>query len=132
MTIGILLITHEPLGAAFMEAAKHVLQKQPEKMEVIDLVADQSLEQVNLAALQALTRLDDGAGVLVMTDMTGGTPSNCCQCLLNLPNVHVVAGLNLPMLLRALTYRNESLDSLVEKVVAGAKNGILVADKFSF
>jgi|688.fasta_scaffold937604_2 PTS system mannose-specific IIA component len=132
MTIGILLVTHEPLGAAFMEAAKHVLQKQPEKMEVIDVVADQSPEQVNLEATKAITRLDDGSGVLVMTDITGGTPSNCCQRLSNANNVHIVSGLNLPMLLRALTYRNESLDSLVEKVVAGAKNGILEVDKFSF
>jgi PTS system mannose-specific IIA component len=78
--IGILLITHAPLGQAFVATAAHMFSGKQERIEVIDVQADQDPSEVNALAIEAITRIDDGSGVLVMTDVMGGTPSNCCRC----------------------------------------------------
>ena len=99
--VGLLLMTHAPLGTAFLQAAAHVFRSKPERLEAIDVVADQNVDEVNRLALEAVRRLDDGSGVLIMTDILGGTPSNCCRHLGDPNQVAVIAGISLPMLLRA-------------------------------
>lgn len=126
--IGILLLTHAPLGRAFLEAAGHVFRGPPERLEAIDVVADQDTEQVRAKALDAIRRLDDGSGVLVITDVMGGTPSNCTLALCNPGQVEVIAGISLPMLLRAITYRHNTLDVAVEMALAGGQNGACRVD----
>lgn len=121
--IGILLITHAPLGNAFLTTASHMFSGQQERIEVIDVLADQDPCEVNDLALKAIARLDDGSGVLVMTDMMGGTPSNCCHTLSMAGHVEVIAGISLPMLLRAITYRQNDLETVVEKALSGARTG---------
>jgi PTS system mannose-specific IIA component len=130
--VGLLLLTHNPLGSAFIQAASHVFRGQPERLEAIDVIADQVLDEVHCLANEAVIRLDDGSGVLIMTDIMGGTPANCCQRLSlqtdalqenAFKNVAVIAGISLPMLLRAITYRNEPLDVVVEKALSGGQNG---------
>lgn len=116
-------MTHAPLGSAFIEAVSHVFRGHPERLEAIDVVADQNVDDVNRLAREAVARLDDGSGVLVMTDMLGGTPSNCCGQLGDPAHVAVIAGISLPMLLRAITYRQDQLDVVVEMALAGAQNG---------
>jgi len=74
--IGILLLTHEPLGSAFIEAATHVFRARPERMEAIDVRADQDTAEVNRLAQEAIARPDDGAGVRVMTELIGGPRAN--------------------------------------------------------
>jgi len=126
--LGILLMTHAPLGSAFLQAAAHVFRGMPERLEAIDVVADQNTDDVHKLAADAVQRLNDGTGVLVMTDMMGGTPSNCCRSLGDPDQVAVIAGISLPMLLRALTYRNDALDVVVEMALAGGQNGALRID----
>jgi PTS system mannose-specific IIA component len=126
--IGILLLTHAPLGDAFIQAATHVFRARPERLEAIDVLADEDTEQVNRRAREAVARLDDGSGVLVMTDIMGGTPSNCCDRLSDPGRIEVIAGISLPMLLRAITYRNGTLDVMVEMALAGAQNGAVRID----
>lgn len=126
--IGILLLTHAPLGNAFIEAATHVFRGRPEKLESIDVRADQDLTEVNQLARQAIIRLDDGSGVLVITDVMGGTPSNCTLRLCNPGHIEVIAGISLPMLLRALTYRNDTIDVVVEMALAGGQSGAVRVD----
>jgi mannose PTS system EIIA component len=126
--IGILLITHTPLASAFIEAASHVFRARPERIEAIDVIADQDTHQVHELARTAIGRINDGSGVLVLTDMMGGTPSNCCSQLAVKNEVATIAGVSLPMLIRALSYRNEPLDVVVEKALAGAQNGTLRVD----
>jgi PTS system ascorbate-specific IIA component len=75
-----------------------------------------------------IARIDDGDGVLVMTDVMGGTPSNCTLPLCQPGHVEVVAGISLPMLLRALTYRNDTVDVVVEMALAGGQNGAVKVD----
>jgi PTS system mannose-specific IIA component len=121
--VGLLLMTHAPLGTAFLQAAAHVFRGNPERLEAIDVVADQNVEEVNRLAREAVRRLDDGSGVLIMTDILGGTPSNCCRQLGEPSQVAVIAGISLPMLLRAITYRQDALDVVVEMALAGGQNG---------
>ena len=126
--VGILLLTHAPLGQAFIAAAAHVFRGQPERLEAIDVVADQNTADINQLAAAAVARLDDGSGVLVITDVKGGTPANCCNKLADAGHVEVIAGISLPMLLRALTYRQDTLDVVVEMALAGGQNGAVRVD----
>lgn len=126
--VGILLLTHAPLGQAFIAAVAHVFRAPTERFEAIDVVADQDPGEVNCLAKAAIRRLDDGDGVLVITDIKGGTPSNCCNALTSDGNVQIIAGISLPMLLRAITYRRDTLDVVVEMALAGAQNGAVRVD----
>jgi PTS system ascorbate-specific IIA component len=126
--VGILLLTHAPLGQAFIAAVEHVFRGPTERFEAIDVTADQDIVQVNELARQAIARLDDGSGVLVITDIKGGTPSNCCNLLSAEGCVEVIAGISLPMLLRAITYRRDTLDVVVEMALAGAQSGAVRVD----
>lgn len=126
--IGILLLTHAPLGQAFIEAAAHVFRSRPERVEAIDVVADQDPLEIQRLAKAAIARLDDGSGVLVITDVMGGTPSNCCNQISLPGHIEVIAGISLPMLLRALTYRQDTLDVVVEMALAGGQNGAVRVD----
>ncbi|MFZ6864253.1 PTS sugar transporter subunit IIA [Undibacterium sp. Ji67W] len=126
--VGILLMTHAPLGSAFIQAAAHVFRGKPERIEAIDVIADQNTDEVNQLAHAAVQRLNDGSGVLVMTDIMGGTPSNCCRQLGAPDQVAIIAGISLPMLLRAITYRQDELDVVVEMALAGGQNGAVRID----
>ena len=126
--VGILLMTHAPLGQAFIAAVAHVFRGPTERFEAIDVTADQDTASVNQLANEAIARLDDGEGVLVITDIKGGTPSNCCNSLALPGHVEVIAGISLPMLLRAITYRRDTLDVVVEMALAGAHNGAVRVD----
>ncbi|MBV8666572.1 MAG: PTS fructose transporter subunit IIA [Burkholderiaceae bacterium] len=126
--VGILLLTHAPLGNAFIEAATHVFRGRPERMEALDVWADQDTSEVKRLANEAITRLNEGDGVLVITDVMGGTPSNCTLALAQPGAVEVIAGISLPMLLRALTYRHDTLDVVVEMALAGGQNGATRVD----
>ena len=121
--VGILILTHAPLGHAFIAVVTHVFCGQPEKLEAIDVIADQNPAGLKKLVVEAIQRLDVGSGVLVITDVMGGTPSNCTSYLCALENVVVIAGISLPMLLRALTYRNDTLDMVVEMALAGGQSG---------
>ena len=95
-------MTHAPLGQAFIAACAHVFRGPTERLEAIDVIADQDLGEVQALVGAAIKRLDDGDGVLIMTDVKGGTPANCCDRLADAGRVEVIAGISLPMLLRAI------------------------------
>ena len=126
--VGILLMTHAPLGQAFIAACNHVFRGPTERLEAIDVVADQDLNEVQDLAAAAIKRLDEGDGVLVITDVKVGTPANCCNRLADAGRVEIIAGISLPMLLRAITYRRDTLDVVVEMALAGAQNGAVRVD----
>ena len=126
--VGILILAHAPLASAFVAAAQHVFKNIPEKLQAIDVVADQNTDQVIAFAKQAIVELDSGTGVLVLTDIIGATPANCALQLDALDKVVVLAGLSLPMLLRAITYRHDDLEVVFEMAQAGAQNGATRVD----
>lgn len=122
--VGILLITHAPLGRAFIEAVTHVYKDPPQRLEALDVIADQDTNEVRQLATQAIARLNDGSGVLVLTDMLGATPANCTQSLCVPGQIEVIAGVSLPMLLRAISYRNNPLETLTEMALTGGQKGV--------
>lgn len=126
--VGILLLTHAPLGQAFIAAATHVFRSPPAQVEALDVVADQDPEEIRRLAFNAIARVNGGTGVLVITDMMGGTPSNCTLQLGVPGEVEVIAGISLPMLLRALTYRHNTLEVTVEMALAGGQSGACRVD----
>ena len=126
--VGILLMTHAPLGQASIAAVAHVFRGPTERFEAIDVTADQDTNEIHALAESAIQRLDEGDGVLVITDIKGGTPSNCCNSLAEAGRVEIIAGISLPMLLRAITYRRDTLDVVVEMALAGAQNGAVRVD----
>ncbi|RCS57109.1 PTS sugar transporter subunit IIA [Parvibium lacunae] len=130
--IGILIISHAPLGAALVACAKHVFSEPPEHFAVLDVVPDTEPQLLMQQATTLTKQVNAGQGVLVLTDLFGGTPSNIATQLGAAAaaggaseRVAVITGVNLPMLLRAITYRHTDLATVVEKAMSGATNGIV-------
>src|SRR5512137_1613422 len=129
MTVGIVLIAHAPLASALAAAAAHVYTCAPEQagaqLRVFDVQPD-SDTQANVAAARALLReVDSGSGALVLTDAFGASPGNVASELAEPGRVAVIAGVNLPMLLRALCYRDGALAETTEKALAGGVQGVM-------
>jgi len=123
--IGILLITHGSFGEALVQNACHVLNKRPPLLNQLGVSAqDDPLDLLPLAR-DLLRLVDDGEGVLVMTDIFGATPANLAMKLLQPGKVEGVTGVSLPMLMRALTYREKGMETMLTKAVSGARDGVL-------
>lgn len=121
--IGLLLVAHDPLGSALATAARHVFGEVPD-LAVLDVRADSYQVAMRDDARKLIASVDHGDGVLVMTDLFGATPSNIVATLAD-THVKVLAGANLPMLLRAICYRAETLATVAEKASSGGTLGIL-------
>lgn len=123
--IGILLITHGAFGESLVQNVSHILGACPPQIAQLGVSANDDLFSLLPQAQAALKELDDGAGVLVMTDMLGASPSRLAVQLLAPGRVEGVAGLNLPMLLRVLTYRQQGMAVLVQKALSGGREGVI-------
>lgn len=123
--IGILIIAHGSFGKSLMECAQHVLGKEPPQMAYLEVHNDDDLGSVLPQAQAMVKELNSGQGVLVLSDMYGATPCNTVGKLLQPGVVEGVAGVNLPMLVRTMTYRHEPLLTLVEKAVSGGREGVV-------
>jgi PTS system mannose-specific IIA component len=125
MSVGILLITHSGIGCALLNVAHGTFGKLQVNIDHLSVSRDPNPDLLITKAAAMVRKLDDGDGVLVLTDMFGSTPSNVAQGLQHQGfAIRVVTGLNLPMLFRALNYPNLPLAQLAKKAVAGAKDGI--------
>jgi PTS system mannose-specific IIA component len=122
---GILIISHEQLGANFLECITHILGEKPQLL-VNYAIAPQDDPDIEVTKLQEiLKQLDQGNGVLILTDLYGATPANIARRLIQSSRIECLAGLNVPMLLRALQYRHEPLSVLINKVSIGGREGII-------
>lgn len=123
--IGILLITHGTFGESLIQNVCHVLNKRPLLIAQLGVAAqDDPLDMLPLARL-LLNEVDGGAGVLVMTDIFGASPANLALKLLEPGRIEGVAGVSLPMLLRALTYREKGMEIMMQKAISGARDGVM-------
>ncbi len=104
--IGLVLVTHGRLAAEFISALEHVVGKQP-YMEAICIGPDDKMDERRNDIAASIAKVDQGLGVIVLTDMFGGTPSNLAISLLEEGRVEVVAGLNLPMLVKLARVRKD-------------------------
>ena len=125
MTIGILLLTHNDIGAQLLLAAKSTYGSVPIRTEILSIDHYDQPNDLAKLANQYVKLLDDGKGVLILTDMFGSTPSNIAKDLCHLSKVNVVSGLNLSMLLNIFNYPNLSLNQLTTKAIEGGRDGVI-------
>ena len=124
--IGLFLITHGSLGESLVQCACHVMNKRPQQIVQLGVSGqDDPLDALPLAR-DMMRLVDSGKGVLLLTDIFGATPSNIALKLLQPGHVEGVAGVNLPMLLRALTYREKDMETLVTRAVSGGRDGVML------
>ena len=122
--IGKLILTHGGLAKELLAAAQKISGELP-GFAALSLDWDVSLETARENVVAALASLDQGEGVLILTDMFGGTPCNVAAALMDYGRVEMLTGVNLPMLVRALTYRDKGLAVMVEKALSGGTEGVL-------
>ena len=125
MNAHILIIAHAPLAQALRECALHVFPDAGPVVSAIDVQADDAPESTLQHARETLQDQADGAPTLVLTDVVGATPANVAQKLVEAHDARLVAGVNLPMLLRSICYRHEPLDELVVRAVSGGAQGVM-------
>ena len=129
MSVGLLIITHGRIGEQLLETAKSMLEICP--LQTAYLIVSQSCDPDELVeqANEICNSLNQGDGVLVLTDMYGSTPSNVANRLLRKSrNIQVIAGINLPMLVRVLNYPSLNLHELVNKALTGGHDGVLLCE----
>lgn len=122
--IGLFLVTHTTYGESLIQCACHVLNKRPPQIAQLGVAIQDDPLDVLPFAQQMLKLVDTGEGVLVMTDVYGATPSNIALKLLEPGRIEGIAGVNLPMLLRALTYREKGMETLLTRAIAGGRDGV--------
>ena len=124
----ILIIAHAPLAHALRECALHVFPDCGAHLAAVDvqpnLPPEETLAMARIA-MEQLSRAPQVKGVLVLTDIFGATPSNVAQKLVDGVKSRLITGVNLPMLLRSVSYRNEPLEALVSRAVVGGTQGVM-------
>ncbi len=124
MNNGILIVAHAPLASALRQCVLHVFPDCAALILAVDVYPNEPPEASLASAKAALAQLAV-ADVLVLTDLFGATPCNVAQKLVDGATVRLLTGVNLPMLLRAATYRHEPLETLVTRAQSGGSNGIM-------
>jgi mannose PTS system EIIA component len=122
--LGLMIIAHTPLASSLKTVAQHVFPDCTQWLEALDVAPDMSLDVVESQARKMLERVR-GPEVLIFTDVFGATPCNVAQRLADGAHVRVIAGVNVPMLWRALCYLNEPLEAVVMRAMAGATQGVM-------
>lgn len=125
MMIGILLVTHGTLGEALIQCACHVMNKRPEQLLHLGVAPDDDPTDLLPLAQQMIKTVDSGAGVLLLTDIYGASPSNLAAKLLDAGRIEGLAGVNLPMLLRAINNRDKGMATLLTRATSGGRDGVL-------
>lgn len=127
--IGLVLVTHGQLAQEFRHAVEHVVGPQ-ERFETVCIGADDDMEQRRRDIVAAVDRVDTGAGVIILTDMFGGTPSNLAISVLEAGKVEVIAGMNLPMLIKLTSVRTlDRMDHALDEAQSAGRKYINVASQ---
>jgi len=125
MSVGLLLITHNDLGAALLTTATRMLTTCPVPVATLGVSENCEPEMLLHQLKLMLNKLDQGDGVLILTDMYGSTPANIAINLQQKDRINVVTGINLPMLVRTLNYTNLKLSALTERALSGGRDGVI-------
>ena len=123
--IGILIIAHGGLGESLIHCASHVLGKAPPQLECFAVGSDDDPTDLYPSAQQIVEKLNTGKGVIVLSDMYGASPCNLVTKLLAPNHIEGIAGVNLPMLVRVLSYRDKPIKVCVEKALSGGRDGVV-------
>jgi PTS system mannose-specific IIA component len=123
--IGILVVSHEPLGTALIHCTRHIFGRMPPQLAALDVIPDEDPDVALGAARELLARINDGTGAIVLTDLFGATPARIAARLVEPQRIVVIAGVNLPLLVKALTHRRGPLDEVVARLLEGVRDTIL-------
>ena len=123
--IGILLITHGGFGESLIQNVCHVLNKRPVQLAQLGVAPQDDPLDLLPTARRLRNSIDNGEGVLILTDIWGATPANLAMKMLEPGKTEGLAGVNLPMLLRAVSYREKGWDILISRATTGARDGVL-------
>jgi PTS system mannose-specific IIA component len=124
VSVGLLIITHNEIGRVLLDTATSMLGTCPMECSVVSLTPSADPDALMQRARDEVARLNKGDGVLVLTDMFGATPSNIAASLCGSKDIMVVAGVNLPMLIRVMNYPHLTLAQLANKAITGGNDGI--------
>jgi PTS system ascorbate-specific IIA component len=123
--IGLLIVTHGEIGTALLHSASQILGSPPPQVATLSVWRQDDPDDLALRAQELLHGIDDGDGVLVLTDIFGATPGNVVSRLLQNGRVEGVSGVSLPMLLRVVTGRNGSVGAAVQRALSGGAEGVV-------
>ena len=123
--IGVLILAHDALPDSLVEAVTHVLGARPPQFDSMSVRGTDDPLDLVPAARALIAKLDTGEGVLILTDIYGASPSNLARKLVVPGRVEAVAGVSLPMLVRAFTYRGRGMETIVTKAVSGGRDGVM-------
>jgi PTS system ascorbate-specific IIA component len=126
--VGILVIAHNGLGDSLLDCVRHVIGETPAHLKALSILADDDLLLKEAEGRRLISHLDDGEGVLILTDVYGATPSNIARRLCKPGHIEGVAGVNLPMLLRVSTSSSKTLKEMVQRALEGGKECIVTLD----
>jgi len=129
MKTGLLLITHGNIGRDMLETVTEILGTCPLHAQALAIPPDSDPDRLFETASHLCTELDQGDGVLVLTDLYGSTPSNIATRLIDRKKLSVISGVNIPMLIRILNYPEMEMDALCEKAINGARDGIIITKR---
>lgn len=125
MAVTVLLITHEEIGTALLQAAEKTLGELPLESTVISVKENTDPDELLPRLKQFIAQTDMGNGLLILTDLYGSTPSNIALSLQNDHNIRVISGLNLPMIIKIMNYAHLPLLELAQKAISGGKQGVV-------
>lgn len=130
MAVGVLLVTHGRLGRHLIDTVTEMIGDPPLAIDVVDIQRGQDPDSCVAEALDKAGKLNSGDGVLMLTDAFGSTPSNVAtRAAAHCGQYRIVAGLNLPMLVRIFNYPDKDLDAMIENAVQGGRQGIISGEK---
>lgn len=129
MSVGLLLITHEGIASSLLNTSTKMLGICPLSTRTLEVPLDASPEKIICQAKTYIEVLNQGNGVLIITDLFGSTPSNIGSKLVIDSATRLVTGLNLPMLVRLLNYPQLDLDEMTQKALSGGKDGIILTEQ---
>jgi mannose PTS system EIIA component len=123
--IGILIIAHGSLGESLLHCVSHVMGKQPPQLACFGVGTNDDPSDLLPQAQLMVNKLNTGEGVLILSDMYGASPCNLVAKLLSPNVVEGIAGVNMPMLVRVLNYRDKPIKTCIEKALSGGRDGVV-------
>jgi PTS system mannose-specific IIA component len=126
--IGILIVSHRQLGEALIDASEFILGNKPDALDSVSIDINESADKLRKKIADGIKKVDQNQGVLILTDMFGGTPSNLSYSFLEEGRLEVISGVNLPILIKVITLREDmELGKLAQQLEAFGKTTIKLA-----
>ena len=129
MNVGVLLITHPGVATALRNTARNMLGQCYLQTAILEVPLDAPIENITQQATDIINKLDQGDGVLILSDIFGSTPCNIARSLHGKHHVRLVSGINIPMLVRVLNYVDLNLNDLARKAATGGRDGIVLCEE---